>query len=304
MFGDGTGVHQVGKGTVYAGQSLRDVFAALKLAPDFDYTRPEPDARIEFVHRKLADGDLYFVDNRSDRSESVEASFRVTGREAELWRAETGAAQPATYKIADGRTSVPLTLEPWGTVFVVFRKPAKAMERTLPTGIETSVDTVIDPWTLAFQPDRGAPPTITLDKLASWTENPDPGVKYFSGAGTYTTTVNAPASWFHAGAKMSIDLGDVKNIAEVTVNGISLGEVWHAPFRVDATRALHAGANKVTVKVTNLWPNRMIGDLQPGVTRTYTWADVKPYKADSPLLPSGLIGPVTISRAETALSAR
>jgi len=304
MFGDGTGVHQVGKGTVYAGQSLRDVFAALKLAPDFDYTRPEPDARIEFVHRKLADGDLYFVDNRSDRSESVEASFRVTGREAELWRAETGAAQPATYKIADGRTSVPLTLEPWGTVFVVFRKPAKAMERTLPTGIETSVDTVIGPWTLAFQPGRGAPPSITLDHLTSWTDNPDPGMKYFSGTGTYTTTVNAPANWFHSGVKLWIDLGAVMEIAEVTVNGISLGEVWHAPFRVDATRALHAGANKVTVKVTNLWPNRMIGDLQPGVTRTYTWADVKPYKADSPLLPSGLIGPVTISRAETALSAR
>jgi len=73
---------------------------------------------------------------------------------------------------------------------------------------------------------------------------------------------------------------------------------------LDATRALRPGANQVTVKVTNLWPNRMIGDLQPGVTTTYTWADVKPYKADSPLLPSGLIGPVTIWRSETAHAAR
>jgi hypothetical protein len=196
-----------------------------------------------------------------------------------------------------------LTLEPWGTVFVVFRKPAKAMERTLPAGIETSVDTVIGPWTLAFQPGRGAPPSITLDRLTSWTDNPDQGMKYFSGTGTYATTVNAPANWFHSGVKIWIDLGDVKNIAEVTVNDISLGEVWHAPFRVDATRALRPGANKVTVKVTNLWPNRMIGDLQPGVTKTYTWADVKPYKADSPLLPSGLIGPVTIWQAESAHAA-
>jgi len=75
--------------------------------------------------------------------------------------------------------------------------------------------------------------------------------------------------------------------------------VWHAPFRVDATGALHPGANEITVKVTNLWPNRMIGDLQPGVTKTYTWADIAPYKADSPLLESGLLGPVTVVRLDT-----
>jgi hypothetical protein len=195
---------------------------------------------------------------------------------------------------------VPLTLEPWGTVFVVFRKSAQSTERTLPSVAETKVDTVSGAWKIAFQADRGAPAEITLEKLTSWTENSDAGVKYFSGAGIYTTRVNAQAGWFRDGARMWIDLGDVKNIAQVTVNGVALGEVWHAPFRVDATAALHPGANEVTVKVTNLWPNRMIGDLQPGVTKTYTWADVKPYKASSPLLSSGLMGPVTIWRAETA----
>ena len=90
LFGDGTGVHTVGKGKVYAGQSLGDVFNALKVAPDFDYTKPESDARLLFVHRKLQDGDLYFVDNRSDRDETVDASFRVTGKAPELWYAETG----------------------------------------------------------------------------------------------------------------------------------------------------------------------------------------------------------------------
>ena len=96
---------------------------ALNVAPDFDYTKPESDTRILFVHRKLADGDLYFVDNRNDRDETVDASFRVTGKAPELWHAETGNSEPASYKIADGRTTVPLHLEPWGTVFVVFRKP-------------------------------------------------------------------------------------------------------------------------------------------------------------------------------------
>jgi hypothetical protein len=95
-----------------------------------------------------------------------------------------------------------------------------------------------------------------------------------------------------------IDLGDVKNLAEVTVNGTSLGQVWHTPYRVDATSALKAGANEVVVKVTNAWVNRLIGDLQPDATK-YTYADVKPYKQNSPLLPSGLLGPVTLVKAQT-----
>ena len=129
LFGDGTGVHKVGKGTVYAGQSLTDVFNALKVAPDFDYTKPESDTRLLFVHRKLADGDLYFVDNRNDRDETVDATFRVTGKAPELWHAETGKSEPVSYHIADGRTTVPLHLEPWGTVFVVFRKATRERHR-------------------------------------------------------------------------------------------------------------------------------------------------------------------------------
>ena len=299
LFGDGGGVHHVGEGTVYAGQSLKDALAALKLAPDFDYTRPEKDARIEFVHRKLAEGDIYFLDNRSDRSVQVQASFRVTGKEAELWHAETGAMEPAAYKIADGRTTVPLTLEPWGTAFVVFRNSAQGTERTLPKVDETKVETVSGAGRWCSRRIAVRRRRLRWTSLGSWTENADPGVKYFSGTGTYTTTVNAQAGWFHDGARMWIDLGDVKNIAQVTVNGVALGEVWHAPFRMDATAALHPGVNEITVKVTNLWPNRMIGDLQPGITKTYTWADVKPYKASSPLLSSGLMGPVTIWRSET-----
>ena len=297
LFGDGTGVHNVGKGTVYAGQSLTDVFNALKVAPDFDYTKPESDTRLLFVHRKLADGDLYFVDNRNDRDETVDATFRVTGKAPELWHAETGKSEPASYKIADGRTTVPLHLEPWGTVFVVFRKPAKATSRTLPKVVETELATVEGAWNVSFQPGRGAPASITLDKLISWSDSTDAGVKYFSGTGTYTKTIQASPDWFKKGAKLWIDLGDVKNLAEVTVNGKPLGIVWHAPYRVDATSALKPGANEVTIKVINAWVNRLIGDQQPDATTKYTFADVKPYKANSPLLPSGLLGPVRVYSA-------
>ena len=122
LFGSGSGIQTVGKGKVYAGQNADAVLKAMAVAPDFDHTKPQSDTRVLFVHRKLADGDIYFVDNRNERDETVDASFRVTGKAPELWHAETGEMEPASYTIANGRTTVPLHLEPWGTVFVVFRK--------------------------------------------------------------------------------------------------------------------------------------------------------------------------------------
>jgi hypothetical protein len=298
LFGDGTGVHTVGEGKVYAGQSLGDVFNALKVVPDFDYTKPESGQRLLFVHRKLQDGDLYFVDNRGDNDSTVDASFRVAGKAPELWYAETGMSKPVSYKIADGRTTLPLHLEPWGTVFVVFRKSTSESAQALPKVTESKVADVDGPWKVSFEPDRGAPPSTTLDKLISWSDSTDAGVKYFSGAGTYTKTIQASADWFKKGSHLWIDLGDVKNLAEVTVNGKNLGVVWHTPYRVDVTSALKPGANDVSIKVINAWVNRLIGDQQPGATK-YTFADVKPYRANSPLLPSGLLGPVAVLRAET-----
>jgi hypothetical protein len=100
--------------------------------------------------------------------------------------------------------------------------------------------------------------------------------------------------WFENGAHVWIDLGDVKNLAEVTVNGKSLGTVWHTPYRVDATAALKPGKNELSIQVTNAWVNRLIGDQQPDASRQYTFTTVKPYHADSPLLSSGLLGPVRL----------
>jgi hypothetical protein len=134
-----------------------------------------------------------------------------------------------------------------------------------------------------------------MDKLSDWSHSDDLGVKYFSGVGTYTKTVQASSEWFKKGARLWVDLGDVKNLAIVSVNGKELGETWHAPYRVDATSALKPGVNQITITVVNAWVNRLIGDEQPGATKL-TFADVKPYKANSPLLPSGLLGPVTVIR--------
>ena len=291
--GSGT---SVGKGKVYGDRNLGEVLATLGVAPDFDYSKPEPDANVLFVHRKLADGDLYFVDNRNDRDESIEGTFRVSGKEAELWHADTGTIEPASFQVANGRTTVPLHLEPWGTLFVVFRKNASVPSRSLPKTADSTLQTLEGPWDLSFQPGRGAPPKITLESLSSWSENADEGVKYFSGTGTYTKTIQAPPDWFGRGTHLSIDLGDVKNLAEVYLNGKSLGILWKPPYRADITDALKRGTNRLEIKVTNPWVNRIVGDRQPNVTTTYTFTSPKYYKAESPLVPSGLLGPVTIVR--------
>ena len=284
---------------VSVNQPLAQVLQAKKIAPDFTYSKPQTDTEILYVHRRLPDQDLYWVNNREARVVEMESGFRVTGKAPELWYPETGKTEPASYRIANGRTTVPLRLNPNEAVFVVFRKPAAAPSLTLPRQVEVRIATLGGSWDLSFQPDRGAPAKITLDKLISWSESPDPEVKYFSGTGTYTRGVEAPGGWFKSGARLWLDLGDLKNLAEVLISGKSLGVVWKKPFRVDVTDALKPGANTVEVRVTNLWVNRLIGDQQPNVTRKYTYTTIRFYRADSPLLPSGLLGPVQLIRVAT-----
>jgi hypothetical protein len=292
--GSGAGEHVTGKGRVIGDGTLRDVLARLNAPPDFEHTKPVADTNLLTVHRALADGDLYFVNNRNDRDEDVDATFRVTGKQAELWHPDSGLREPAPFRIANGRTTVPLHLEPWGSVFVVFRTPATTTERTLPPAVETPLATVGGSWEVRFQPDRGAPERVTFDTLTSWSTSTDAGVKYFSGFATYTKSIQAEAGWVAQGTHQYVDLGGVENLAEVSVNGKPLGIVWKKPFRVDVTGALKQGENAVEIKVTNLWVNRMIGDRQPDAPKQFTFTRPVFYKADSPLLPSGLLGPVRV----------
>jgi Glycosyl hydrolases family 2, sugar binding domain len=183
-------------------------------------------------------------------------------------------------------------------VFVVFNKPASETSYATPKTTETKVATIGGPWNVAFQAGRGAPQSITMNELSDWSHSDDPGVRYFSGVGTYKKSVQAPSRWFRKGSRLWIDLGDVKNLAVITVNGKNLGQVWHTPYRLDVTSALRPGENEITIEVVNSWVNRLIGDEQPAATK-FTFTDVKPYKATSPLLASGLLGPVTVIREDT-----
>ncbi len=297
--------HAYGKGKVYWGRSVQEILDVEKVAPDFEYNRPHIDTELVWIHRHLADSDIYFVASQKDRPEDVETRFRITGKEAELWHPDTGVIEPAAYSFENGRTTVPLHLDPDDSVFVVFRHATNTPSRTLPHPVYTPLSTVEGPWQVTFPPNWGAPPRITLDKLSSWTTNSNDGVKYFSGTATYSKQLDAPANWFSGGAKIILDLGSVKDIAELTVNGKPLNAIlWKPPYQADITSLLKPGANRIEIQVTNLWPNRIIGDQQPNTPKTYTWTDYHPYNKNSPLLESGLLGPVTISKSTLSETSR
>lgn len=301
--------HKLRKGKVYSGITPNQALTLLGVAPDFAYTRPEPDTTLLFLHRKLTDGDIYFVDNRSDRDENLNATFRVTAKAPELWDAAMGGTVPVSYTIAGGRTTIPLHLDPWGSIFVVFRKPATTTELKLPeehitaiTGLDSALNS---DWHVSFEPGRGAPESADFNHLVSWSSFPfaEAGIKYFSGTATYSKTIEISAEDMAPGARLWLDLGDVKDVAAVAVNGNYLGTLWKAPYKLDVTSALRPGGNQIVIQVTNLWVNRMIGDQQPWSLKKYTFTDFTPYKADSPLLPSGLLGPVHMMSVTDAASA-
>jgi len=293
LFGNGIGEYNVGKGQVFAGQSLEAVLPQLGIMPDFNFTKSGADSRIDYVHRKIADEDIYFIANRTGHEDSCNGFFRVVGKEPELWRPETGNKEAMSYTINHELTQVPLKLEAWGSAFIVFRKLAKNKSVILPQKTEHVLCTLSGPWNVEFQSGRGAPALTQFSELMSWSDSNDIGIKYYSGTAAYTKIVTVNSAWLRNNAELWLDLGDVKNLADVELNGTQLNQVWHEPYRLDLTPNIKVGDNVIKIRVTNSWVNRLIGDEQTNAVK-YTYADVKPYSANSALMPSGLIGPVRI----------
>lgn len=449
--------HSFGRGKVIWGPSLEEVFAAMGLPPDFEYTSEDGNARLLYLHRRIGEVEVYFVSNQRERFEAVTCTFRVSGKAPELWHPDTGRVEKVpVFAQREGRVTMPLLLEPFGSVFVVFRAPIrpplvvsathhgqsllqpqrrpagrleirraiygvledpqKCVEVTeqlrrlvkndtlsveasnalagdpapfivkklrvdyaldgvlhtkivneheildLPEGslseypagelvvvgegelelraweagryeLQTASGQVLSivvpsvppplaiggPWELKFPPHWGAPERVQLDRLISWTEHSHPGIKYFSGTATYVKDLEIPSAMAVGNRMLSLDLGRVKYLAEVRLNGQDLGVLWKPPFRVDITKVARPGRNRLEVRVTNLWPNRLIGDEQfpddrewsPGgalrawpqwllegkpkpKTGRYTWTTWRHYTKASPLLESGLLGPVQV----------
>lgn len=283
---------------VFTGIPLNEALTSLNVAPDFEYFKPQADSKLLYVHRKLSDGEIYWVNNRNNRNEVINATFRVTGKVPMIWHPETGEIEPVSYKIEKNCTAVTLNLTPNDAVFVVFQAKVKKTSFTLPATTEKELMSLNNSWAVTFQANRGVPTSATFDQLTDYTKNSDPRIKYFSGTASYSKDINVSTSQLTKDASLWLDLGEVKNLAEVIINDKSLGVLWKTPFRVNVTNVLIPGNNSIVINIINLWPNRLIGDAQPDVTDKLTYTTAPFYKANDPLLPSGLLGPVRIYRVE------
>jgi len=225
----------------------------------------------------------------------------------ELWNPLTGErTRPARFASAPEGVTIPLVFGPGDSTFVIFRKPAgkagllgsspresaAAAAVPAPASIEIS-----GPWELSFDPKWGGPEHVTFATLDDWSKRPESGIKYYSGTAVYRKTVAWPEKV--SGQRYFLDLGSVKNLARVCVNGRDCGVVWCSPWRVDISGALASGTNQLAIEVANLWPNRLIGDLSLPVAKRFDWTTRNPFQPDSPLLPSGLLGPVRVEMQMT-----
>lgn len=274
-----------GRANVKENISLADFLKAASVSPDVKM--PEG---MKFLHRTAKGAEVYWVNKPSRDYSTVEVSFRTSGLKPQVWHPDTGIKEDVSYRVDGDRTVVTLEMVPDDALFVVFSGKGEASHK-VETVPEKTLLTVSTPWTVAFQQKRGAPSgNVVFPQLVSYTESEEFGIKYFSGVATYSNTINVPA----ASGKTFIDLGSVKNIAEVYVNGQYCGTAWKEPFRVDVSSALKEGDNLFEVKVANVWPNRLIGDQQPDCPEQVTFSDSRAYRAGDPLRPAGLLGPVRI----------
>lgn len=279
-----------GRTNVHAGANVGDVLADMKLLADVQL-KSTGGMSPRFVHRKAGQTEIYWISNPENQAVKVEASLRVSGIRPMLYNPENGEVKSISFVCGKGRTEVTLDMDSHGAEFVVFEEPTDATSLVLPKTEKREMETAtLGAWKLDFVSGPNAPAS-RVTELKSLTEMEGDSVKYFSGTMAYTTTLVLKA--VPKKSRIVLDLGDVKNIASVEVNGRKVGTWWKSPFECDITDFVRKGRNELVVKVTDLWANRLIGDVQPGA-QPCTFITLPFYMANAPLLPSGLIGPVRV----------
>jgi hypothetical protein len=294
--GAAPGPRTFGRGRIYAHSDLTGALQAEDISPDVAVTEPcGEECGLMSLHRHASDADIYFLSNRENVARTVRVVFRVRNLVPELWRAESGETQQLAYRSTRQGVEVQLPFEAQDAFFVVFREAAQGSRDVVTQAAPSELMKVTGPWEVRFQSGRGAPERTTFTRLQDLSTCEDAGIRYFSGTASYSTTISLPARPVRTDRKLALDLGVVRELAVVYLDGRLLGTVWHAPFTVNLPADLKPGAHALEIRVDDLWVNRLIGDKQPGATAV-AFAPQSPYTANSPLMPSGLIGPVRILR--------
>ena len=321
-----------GKGRVFYPVAPKEVLARLGVQADFSFELatatpakwPATEPHIDFIHRRDGKTEIYFVANRMGVSASANCRFRVTGKQPELWDPVSGRiGEAASFSQEGGMTLLPLDLPPHGSVFVVFRRelPAGVVEkRATPKAPEETIVELSGPWNVQFDPKWGPFKSADdgrrageylFEQLLDWTKHSDEAVKYYSGTATYRKEFQLPAA--KAGASVWLDLGpEVRNVAEVRLNGKRAGVLWCTPWRLEVSGLLQEGNNHLEIDVANLWTNRLIGDSRLPETERFTRTNGRTsgpgrppfgtYTPETPLFSSGLLGPITLKHQSVPAS--
>jgi hypothetical protein len=278
----------------------RQVLAEMGVKPDFTVleggSQEGPD-RVDYIHRRADNADVYFVCNGAAEAKTLLCRFRDAEGRPEIWYPVTGEIcfPNAVSRRPDNSCQIELELPAIGSAFVVFRRDDHPAEKPAPVFADAWAEKIpiSGKWTVRFQPGRLAPESVEWDKLIDWTTSEEPGIKFFSGTATYSIQFEMPET---AAGGSWLDLGRVNEVGEVSIDGQDLGTVWTYPFRVNVpARLLSKGSHLLEVRVTNVWNNRLVGDqfLPEGerITRTNMHGQ---HTKSSPLVSSGLLGPVTL----------
>lgn len=291
------GSRQVGKGRIAWGYTAAEWLTSQGVAADCHFD--SRDTAFGYIHRRWNNDDYYFISNRQNQSATAQVSFRISGRQPELWDPVTGLTQAAVaYTQANGVTTVPVSFTPYGSWVVVFRKPIPvAQQGTAATNFPDilPIDTLQGPWEVHFDERWGGPASVVFPALGSWTERPEEGIRYYSGSAVYRKEFTVNTTSLQAGQQRYLNLGIVKDlgIAHVTLNGRKLGVLWAPPYRISINGIIHAGKNVLEVEVINSWRNRLVGDRDKPAEQRFTKTNIT-IRPEWALLESGLLGPVTL----------
>ncbi len=292
--------NRYGLGKIVWGKPLRQVLAERGIGPDVQLRADLDSAQVDFIHRRRGTDEIYFVRNTRNAAYDATLTFRVSGKTPQLWNPATGEIRSLPGAKTEGKTTnVRLRLDPHDAFFVVFRtnpKPHPASEKERPLPIAQTLDV---PWELRFPHGWGTPARVTWPALHSWSTDADSTIRYFSGIVAYHTNFEVPAA--ETGGRRYLDLGRVREVADVWLNGRHLGERCVPPYRYEVTGVLKPGKNYLAVEVANVLNNRLVGDYRRPESQRQTRSNVikgptpwtKPW-SEVPLLESGLLGPVTV----------
>lgn len=283
-------VKTYGKGAVIDGLPIQEALDKFSISKDVDVSDD-----VLWTHRETEGMEIYFLTNQSGKEISVNPSFRVDGLKPQLWDAVTCEIRALSeYKVADGRTNIPLKMEADRSWFVVFSNASNDFVENVISENSPNykvAQTLDSSWKIDFENQKIAPEALNTTELVDWSKSEDDLLKYYSGTANYTTTFQYQKS---DAKDVRIDLGKVGVMATVTLNGKNVGTTWMAPYRLNISDVIQEGENTLEVKVVNVWRNRLTGDKTLPEEQRTTSVLVDNITPEEELIASGLMGPVTV----------